>query len=156
MLFFEHKYLYRKILGQIPDSYFTIPIGKAKLISEGKQFSIITYGLGVHWALSYKNQHPELSFDILDLRTLQPWDKEAVFQSVKKTGRALVLHEDTLSGGFGAEISASITENCFNYLDAPILRCASLDTAIPMNKALEHQFLAESRLHEFVNKLISY
>ena len=156
VLFFEHKYLYRKSSGSIPIGYFTIPIGKAKLISVGANFSIITYGLGVHWALAYQKEHPELSFDILDLRSLQPWDKEAVFESVKKTGRALILHEDTLCCGFGAEISASITENCFTFLDAPVLRCASLDTAIPMNKALETQFLANSRLHEFVNKLISY
>lgn len=156
VLFFEHKYLYRKSIGPIPEGYFTIPIGKAKLITAGKQFSIITYGLGVHWALSYKKEHPEFSFDILDLRSLQPWDEEAVFLSVKKTGRALILHEDTLSSGFGAEISAKITENCFNYLDAPVLRCASLDTAIPMNMALENQFLACSRLHQFVNKLTSY
>ena len=156
VLFFEHKYLYRKSSGSIPVGYFTIPIGKAKLISEGTNFSIITYGLGVHWALAYQKEHPEFSFDILDLRSLQPWDKEAVFKSVKKTGRALILHEDTLCSGFGAEISASINENCFTFLDAPVLRCASLDTAIPMNKALEKQFLANNRLHEFVNKLISY
>ena len=128
----------------------------AKLISEGTSFSIITYGLGVHWALAYQKEHPEFSFDILDLRSLQPWDKEAVFKSVKKTGRALILHEDTLCSGFGAEISASITENCFTFLDAPVLRCASLDTAIPMNKALEKQFLANNRLHEFVIRLIAY
>ena len=156
VLFFEHKYLYRKSSGSIPVGYFTIPIGKAKLISEGASFSIITYGLGVHWALAYQKEHPEFSFDILDLRSLQPWDKEAVFKSVKKTGRALILHEDTLCSGFGAEISASIIENCFTFLDAPVLRCASLDTAIPMNKALEKQFLANNRLHEFVNRLISY
>ena len=156
VLFFEHKYLYRKSSGSIPIGYFTIPIGKAKLISVGANFSIITYGLGVHWALAYQKEHPELSFDILDLRSLQPWDKEAVFESVKKTGRALILHEDTLCCGFGAEISASIIENCFTFLDAPVLRCASLDTAIPMNKALEKQFLANNRLHDFVNKLISY
>ena len=156
VLFFEHKYLYRKSSGSIPIGYFTIPIGKAKLISVGANFSIITYGLGVHWALAYQKEHPELSFDILDLRSLQPWDKEAVFKSVKKTGRALILHEDTLCCGFGAEISASIIENCFTFLDAPVLRCASLDTAIPMNKALEIQFLANNRLHEFINRLIAY
>ena len=156
VLFFEHKYLYRKSSGLIPVGYFAIPIGKANLISEGTSFSIITYGLGVHWALAYQKEHPEFSFDILDLRSLQPWDKEAVFKSVKKTGRALILHEDTLCSGFGAEISASIIENCFTFLDAPVLRCASLDTAIPMNKALEKQFLANNRLHEFVNRLISY
>jgi 2-oxoisovalerate dehydrogenase E1 component len=156
VLFFEHKYLYRKSSGPIPEGYFTIPIGKARLITEGKQFSIITYGMGVHWALAYQKEYPEFDFDILDLRSLQPWDKEAVFLSVRKTGRALILHEDTSCGGFGAEISASITEHCFTFLDAPVLRCASLDTAIPMNKALEKQFLANNRLHECVTKLISF
>ncbi len=156
VLFFEHKYLYRKISGGIPEGDLPIPIGKAKLQSEGRQFSIITYGLGVHWALDYKIQHPELNFDILDLRSLQPWDETAVYDSVMKTGRVLILHEDTLCCGFGAELSARITEHCFRYLDAPVSRCASLDTAVPMNKALEHQFLANSRLHDHVQKLISY
>ncbi len=156
VLFFEHKFLYRKISGPIPEGYYSIPIGKAKLRSEGNQFSIITYGLGVHWALAYQKEHPEFDFDILDLRSLQPWDKEAVFNSVIKTGKALVLHEDTLSCGIGAEIVASITEYCFKFLDAPVLRCAGLDTAIPMNKALEVQFLANSRMHYQIEKLISY
>lgn len=156
VMFFEHKYLYRKSSGPIPVGYFTIPIGKAKLHAEGNQFSLITYGIGVHWAIAYKNEHPDLSFDIIDLRSLQPWDQETVFISVKKTGRALVLHEDTLIGGFGAEIASAITENCFKYLDAPVLRCASLDTAIPMNKSLENQFLANSRLHQSVEKLINF
>ncbi|MEO5911347.1 MAG: dehydrogenase E1 component subunit alpha/beta [Pelobium sp.] len=156
VMFFEHKYLYRKSSGPIPVGYFNIPIGKAKLHSEGNQFSLITYGLGVHWAIAYKNDHLNLSFDIIDLRSLQPWDHETVFKSIKKTGRALVLHEDTLSGGFGAEIASTITENCFKYLDAPVLRCASLDTAIPMNKSLENQFLANSRLHESVQKILNF
>lgn len=156
VMFFEHKYLYRKSSGTFPEGYFSIPIGKAKLQAEGNMFSLITYGLGVHWALAYQKEHPEYDFDILDLRSLQPWDKEAVFKSVKKTGRALILHEDTLCCGFGAEIVASITEHCFTFLDAPVLRCASLDTAIPMNKALEHQFLANARLHQNIQKLISF
>ncbi|TKC00308.1 alpha-ketoacid dehydrogenase subunit alpha/beta [Pedobacter cryophilus] len=156
VMFFEHKYLYRKSSGTIPDGYFSIPIGKAKLHANGDMFSIITYGLGVHWAIAYQKEHSEYDFDILDLRSLQPWDKEAVYKSVKKTGRALILHEDTLCCGFGAEIAASITEHCFAFLDAPVLRCASLDTAIPMNKALEHQFLANSRLHQNIQKLISF
>ncbi len=156
VLFFEHKYLYRKISGSIPDSGFSIPIGKAKLHSEGNQFSLITYGLGVHWALEFQKNNPEIDFDLLDLRSLQPWDQESVYKSAKKTGRVLILHEDTLSCGLGAEISASITENCFKHLDAPILRCGSLDTAIPMNKGLELQFLAYSKLEENIKKLLAY
>lgn len=156
VIFFEHKYLYRKISGKIPTNNFTIPIGKAKLRAEGIQFSVITYGLGVHWALKFKQDNPNLTFDIVDLRTLLPWDKEMVFESVKKTGRAIILHEDTEVAGFGAEISAVVTENCFKYLDAPVLRCASLDTAIPMNSDLEIQFLANSRLDQTVKKLLAF
>ncbi len=118
--------------------------------------SIITYGLGVHWALEYLNDHPELSADLIDLRSLQPWDKQSVEASVKKTGKVLILHEDTLTGGFGGEISAHIAEHCFEFLDAPVKRCASLDTAIPMNKALEDNFLAKSRLHDDINTLLKY
>ncbi len=156
VMYFEHKYLYRGISEEILDDYYTIEIGKAKLVQEGSELSIITYGLGVHWALDYAKNNPNISIDILDLRSLQPWDKEAVENSVKKTGRALILHEDTLTNGFGAEISAHIAEHCFQYLDAPIIRCASLDTAIPMSKALEDNFLANARLEESINKLINY
>lgn len=156
VIYFEHKYLYRAISEPIPDDYYTLEIGKAKLLREGEQMSIITYGLGVHWAIDYLNEHPEISADLLDLRSLQPWDKDAVESSVKKTGRVLILHEDTLTGGFGAEISAHIAEHCFEFLDAPVKRCASLDTAIPMNKALEDNFLAKSRLDEQINSLINY
>jgi 2-oxoisovalerate dehydrogenase E1 component len=156
VIFFEHKFLYRKITGLIPKGNYTIEIGKAKLQAEGGQFSLITYGLGVHWALKYLQENPNLSFDIIDLRTLLPWDKDLVFQCIKKTGRALILHEDTEVAGFGAEISASITENCFKYLDAPVLRCASLDTAIPMNTNLENQFLANSKLDQMVKKLLAF
>jgi len=110
----------------------------------------------VHWAIEYLNLHPEISADLVDLRSLQPWDKASVENSVKKTGRVLILHEDTLTSGFGAEISAHIAEHCFEFLDAPVRRCASLDTAIPMNKALEDNFLAKARLHEQVSGLLKY
>ena len=156
VMYFEHKYLYRGISEEIFDDYYTIEIGKAKLVQEGKELSIITYGLGVHWALDYAKKNTDLSIDILDLRSLQPWDKEAVENSIKKTGRALILHEDTLTNGFGAEISAHIAEHCFQYLDAPIIRCASLDTAIPMSKALEDNFLAKSQLAEKLQQLLNY
>lgn len=156
VIYFEHKYLYRAISEPIYNDYYTFEIGKARKIKEGEQLSIITYGLGVHWALEYLNDHPELSADLIDLRSLQPWDKQSVEASVKKTGRALILHEDTLTGGFGGEISAHISEHCFEFLDAPVKRCASLDTAIPMNKALEDNFLAKSRLHDNIITLLKY
>lgn len=156
VIYFEHKYLYRAISEPVFDDYYTLEIGKARLIREGRQLSIITYGLGVHWAIEYLDQHPEISADLLDLRSLQPWDKAAVEKSVKRTGRVLILHEDTLTGGFGGEISAHISENCFEFLDAPVKRCASLDTAIPMNKALEDNFLAKSQLHNKISALLKY
>jgi 2-oxoisovalerate dehydrogenase E1 component len=156
VIYFEHKYLYRSISGEVPDNDCLIEIGKANIVNVGQQLSIITFGLGVHWALEYAAKHPEQSIEIIDLRSLLPWDQEAVVKSVKKTGRALVLHEDTLTSGFGAEIAAHIAEHCFKYLDAPVMRCGSLDTAIPMNKALEDQFLAKARLEETLNKLLAY
>jgi 2-oxoisovalerate dehydrogenase E1 component len=156
VIYFEHKYLYRAISEPIYDDYYTLEIGKAKVLRQGEQISIITYGLGVHWAIEYLDEHPEISADLVDLRSLQPWDKVTVEDSAKKTGRVLILHEDTLTGGFGGEISAHIAEHCFEFLDAPVMRCASLDTAIPMNRALEDNFLAKSRLHTRINKLLNY
>ncbi|QEC76572.1 alpha-ketoacid dehydrogenase subunit alpha/beta [Mucilaginibacter ginsenosidivorax] len=156
VIYFEHKYLYRSITGPVPDNDVLIEIGKANIVQQGEKATIITFGLGVHWALDYAAKHAELSLEIIDLRSLLPWDKEAVEQSVQKTGRALVLHEDTLTSGFGAEIAAHIAEHCFKYLDAPVMRCGSLDTAIPMNKALEDQFLAKARLAEMMEKLLGY
>lgn len=156
VMYFEHKFLYRGISEEIFDDYYTTEIGKAKMLKEGTQASIITYGLGVHWALEYANANPNLSLEIIDLRTLQPWDRETVEASVRKTGRAFILHEDTLTNGFGAELSAHIAEHCFQYLDAPVVRCASLDTAIPMSKELEDNFLAKSRLAEKLQALLNY
>jgi 2-oxoisovalerate dehydrogenase E1 component len=156
VIYFEHKYLYRSISANVPDDYYTIEIGKAATITNGSEATIITYGLGVHWALEYLKQHKDISVEIVDLRSLQPWDKNTVEASVKKTGRALVLHEDTLTCGFGAEVAAHIGEHCFAYLDAPVMRCASLDTPIPMSKGLEDQFLANSRLAQVMSKLLAY
>jgi 2-oxoisovalerate dehydrogenase E1 component len=156
VLYFEHKYLYRSLTASVPDGYYTTEIGKAVKLTNGDQFSIITYGLGVHWALDYVKQHPDSNATIIDLRTLQPWDKDTVSEAVKATGRVLILHEDTLTNGFGAEISAWIGEHCFAYLDAPVMRCASLDTAIPMSKVLEEDFLAKARLAETIDKLLKY
>ena len=156
VLYFEHKALYRSISGPVPGEYFTVEIGKARHVEEGEDLSIITYGAGVHWALDYAAAHPGLSIDILDLRTLLPLDYEAIRGAVSRTGRVLVLHEDTLTGGIGAEVAAWIGEHCFQELDAPVLRCASLDTPVPFNPELEKNFLASSRLDEYVKKLLRY
>ncbi len=156
VLFFEHKALYRSVSGPVPEENYEIPIGKARWVEEGEDISIITYGAGVHWALEYAAQHVDTSFDILDLRTLLPLDLTAIKDSVSRTGRVLVLHEDTLTGGIGAEISAWIQEHCFALLDAPVMRCASLDTPVPFNIELEKNFLAKARLDEYVQKLLHY
>lgn len=156
IMFFEHKLMYRSIKEMIPDDYYTLEIGKAKLVSEGQDVSIITYGMGVHWAKEILATMPEVSADVLDLRTLLPWDKEAVANTVKKTSRVLILHEDTLTGGIGGEISAWINEHCFSDLDAPVIRVASLDTAIPFAPTLENNFLPKGRLKQAIEKLIAY
>lgn len=156
VMFFEHKALYRSISGAVPDGYYTVEIGKAKKVQEGTDCSIITYGAGVHWALDYAKQHPDLSIDILDLRSLLPLDYEAIRETVTRTGKVLILHEDTLIGGIGGELSAWITEHCFRQLDAPVLRCASLDTPVPFSIELEQNFLAKSRLGEMMDKLMAY
>ena len=153
VLYFEHKVLYRSMQQDVPEDYFTLPIGKAKVLREGKKASIITYGMGVHWALKLAE---ELDVEIVDLRTLLPLDTETIYASVKKTGKALILHEDTLTGGIGAEISALISEHCFQYLDAPVLRVASLDTAVPFQIDLEKQFLANRELEGKLKELLGY
>jgi 2-oxoisovalerate dehydrogenase E1 component len=156
VMYFEHKYLYRSTTGEVPEGDYYVEIGKANIIQQGSTASIITYGLGVHWAMEYAAKHPDLSVEIIDLRSLQPWDKKAVESSAKKTGRVLILQEDTLTNGFGSEIAAHLAEHCFKHLDAPVMRCASLDTAIPMNKALEDQFLGKARLEETMERLLTY
>lgn len=156
VIYFEHKGLYRSISGPVPEEMFEVEIGKARQVMEGNEISIITYGAAVHWAEDYTTSHPEISFDILDLRTLLPLDYDAIRSSVKRTGKVLILHEDTLIGGIGGEVAAWISENCFEYLDAPVVRCASLDTPVPFNVELENNFLARSRLNEMVQKLIEY
>jgi 2-oxoisovalerate dehydrogenase E1 component len=156
VLFFEHKALYRSIESEVPKGYYTLPFGVANLLKEGSDLTIISYGYGVHWGLDYLNQHPELSADLIDLRTLAPLDMETIYRSVKKTGRVVVLHEDSTTGGIGGEISARITENCFSHLDAPVMRCGSLDTPIPFNAELEKNFLANNRLHSIVEKVLQF
>jgi 2-oxoisovalerate dehydrogenase E1 component len=156
IMYFEHKGLYRSVTGPVPEAYYEIEIGKAKIVQQGNDITIITYGIGVHWALEYASQHPHISIYILDLRTLLPLDYTAVKNAVAATGKILLLHEDTLIGGIGGEISAWISEHCFELLDAPILRCASLDTPVPFNQELEKKFLGKSRLHEYVEMLLRY
>ena len=156
VLYFEHKALYRSISGNVPEEYYTSEIGKARIVQYGDDVSIITYGAGVHWALEYANEHPDISIDILDLRTLLPLDYDAIEESVGRTGKVLILHEDTLIGGIGGEIAAWISEHCFELLDGPVVRCASLDAPIPFNIELEKNFLAKARLDESVMKLINY
>ena len=155
-LYFEHKLLYRSVKDQVPDDYYTVEVGKAKLVSEGSDISIITYGMGVHWAKEILQTMPEVSADILDLRTLLPWDKEAVMETIKKTNRVLVLHEDTFTGGIGAEICAWISEHAFSYLDAPVKRVASLDTAIPFAATLENNFLPKGRLKAAIEDVMGF
>jgi 2-oxoisovalerate dehydrogenase E1 component len=156
VLYFEHKALYRSVGGPVPEGYYALEIGKARTVQDGEDISIITYGAGVHWALEYAAAHPETSTFILDLRTLIPLDYAAIQLAVERTGKVLVLHEDTLTGGIGAEIAAWIGEHCFQWLDAPVVRCASLDTPVPFNGTLEQQFLASARLEDSVQKLLKY
>ncbi len=156
VMYFEHKALYRSISEPVPVDYYEVEIGKARHVREGEEISIITYGAGVHWAEDYAAEHPEISIDILDLRTLLPLDYMAIREAVKRTGRILLLHEDTRIGGIGGEIAAWIAENCFELLDAPVMRCTSLDTPIPFNIELEKNFLGKSRLEESIEKLLSY
>jgi 2-oxoisovalerate dehydrogenase E1 component len=156
VIYFEHKYLYRSLSDEVTDDYYTIEIGKAAVVSEGSDLSIITYGMGVHWAKEIMQEMDTYSADIIDLRSLLPWDKEAVAATVKKTGRVLVLHEDCLTGGIGGEISAWIGEHCFSNLDAPVIRVASLDTAVPFSTQLEQNFLPKGRLKQKIKDLIEF
>jgi 2-oxoisovalerate dehydrogenase E1 component len=156
VLFFEHKMLYRSLKGDVPSAYYTSEIGKATLAAEGTDLTIITYGAGVHWAIDAINTLPNISAEILDLRTLLPLDTEAIYRAVEKTGKVIVLHEDCMMGGIGGEISALITENCFKSLDAPVKRIASIDTPVPFAVDLEKLFLPQERLLEAINALIAY
>lgn len=161
VMFFEHKALYRSVEGEVPQGYYSVEIGKAKLVNEGEDLSIITYGAGVHWAkeaIQFESMFSKngITADIIDLRTLLPFDKEAIDNTVKKTGKVLILHEDTLTGGIGAEISAYINEHLFQHLDAPVIRCASLDTPVPFAISLEQNFLAKKRLNEAIEKLLAF
>jgi len=156
VLFFEHKALYRSIRQDVPTDYYTLPFGKAALLREGNQVTIISYGAAVHWALETLDKNPEINADVIDLRSLQPLDTEAIFNSVKKTGRAIILQEDSMFGGIASDISAMLMEECFEHLDAPVKRIASLETPIPFINQLEEQYLSKSRFEEALKALLDY
>lgn len=156
VMFFEHKQLYRSVYQEVPKDYYTLPLGKAALLKEGNQVTIIAFGAAVHWALETLDKNSNISADVLDLRTLQPLDTEAIFESVKKTGKAIIYQEDSLFGGIASDISSLIMENCFEYLDAPVKRVASLETPIPFTKALEDQCLPKGRFETALVELINY
>jgi 2-oxoisovalerate dehydrogenase E1 component len=156
VMFFEHKQLYRSVYQDVPTDYYTIPFGKASLLKEGSDVTIISFGAGIHWALDTLAKHPDVKADLIDLRTLQPLDTEAIYASVKKTGRAIILQEDSMFGGMSSDISALIMENCFQYLDAPVSRVGSLESAIPFVKALEDQYLPKVRFETALLALLAY
>lgn len=156
VMFFEHKALYRSIYQDVPKDYYTIPFGKAAVLKEGVDITVISFGAGVHWALETLDKNPDIKADLLDLRSLQPLDTETIFSSVKKTGKVIILQEDTLFGGIASDISAMIMEECFEYLDAPVKRVGSLESAIPFTKALEDQYLPKQRFEIALKELIAY
>lgn len=156
VMFFEHKQLYRSVYQDVPTDYYTIPFGKAALLKEGTQVTVISFGAGVHWALETLGRHTNISADLIDLRTLQPLDTETIFASVKKTNKVIILQEDSLFGGVASDISAMIMEQCFEHLDAPVRRVGSLESAIPFVKALEDQYLPKERFEKTLLELIAY
>ena len=156
VLFFEHKGLYRSVYGDVPTAYYTLPLGMANRLRQGNDITVVTYGAGVHWALETLEKHSEISAELIDLRTLAPLDTKTIYQSVRKTGRLILLQEDTLFGGISSDISAMVTEHCFEYLDAPIKRVASLDTPVPFAKNLEEGFLPKQRFEKVLLELLAY
>ena len=156
VLFFEHKALYRSIRQEVPTDYFTLPLGKASLLREGNDVTVISYGAAVHWALNALDKHNNIQADVIDLRSLQPLDTEAIYASVKKTGKAIILQEDSLFGGIASDISALIMENCFEQLDAPVKRVASMETPIPFIGQLEDQYLSRDKFEGELLKLLAY
>lgn len=156
ILFFEHKALYRSIYQEVPEDYYNLPFGKARLLREGDAISIVSYGAGVHWAMAVLEEHPEIAADLIDLQTLAPLDTETIYTSVRKTGKLIILQEDSLFGGIASDISALVVENCFEYLDGPIKRVASLETPIPFAKNLEDLYLPKSRFLTELKRLLEY
>ena len=156
MLFFEHKALYRSVYQDVADNYFTLEIGKANVLKQGNDMTIIGFGATVHWILESLQNLSTLNADVIDLRTLQPLDTETIFTSVQKTGKVIIVQEDSLFGGIASDISALISENCFEFLDAPIKRVASLETPIPFEANLEQQYLGKNRLTAAIEELHQY
>ena len=156
VMFFEHKALYRSVRQEVPIDYYTLPLGKASLIREGNDITIVTYGAGVHWALETLDEMSSISADLIDLRTLSPLDTETIYASVKKTNKVIILQEDSMFGGLASDISALISENCFEYLDAPIKRVASMETPVPFAANLEKQYLPIERFKEELASLAAY
>jgi len=156
VLFFEHKALYRSLRQNVPVDYYTLPLGKASILREGDDVSIVTYGAGVHWAIETLENNSNIKADLIDLRSLQPLDIEAVYTSVRKTGKLIILQEDSLFGGIASDISALVMEECFEYLDAPVKRVASLETPVPFAKSLENNYLPKKRFFNSLIELLEY
>jgi 2-oxoisovalerate dehydrogenase E1 component len=156
VLFFEHKGLYRSIYQEVPSGYYTLPFGKASLLREGSQVTIVSYGAGVHWALETLEKHPDIEADLIDLRTLMPLDMASVYTSIEKTGKLIILQEDSLFGGISSDISALVMENRFEFLDGPVKRVASLETPIPFAKNLENAYLPKERFVTALKQLLAY
>jgi len=158
VLYLEHKLLYRSAKGRVPAGHYTLPLGRARIARAGTALTIVTYGVGLIWALEAAETlaREGIALEVIDLRTLLPWDKATVLESVKKTNRALVLHEAPLTGGFGGEIAATIGEEAFSWLDAPVTRLGSLDTPIPFAKILEEHFMPRKRLLPALRQLLAY
>ncbi len=156
VLFFEHKALYRSIYQEVPVDYYTLPIGKAKILKTGAAITIVTYGAGVHWALETLEKYSQIDATLIDLRSLQPLDTDAIFEAVKSTGKLIILQEDSIFGGIASDISAMVMENCFEFLDAPVKRVASLETPIPFAKTLENNYLPKERFEKELLELLEY
>jgi 2-oxoisovalerate dehydrogenase E1 component len=158
VVFLEHKLLYRSIKGHVPEGEYSVPIGRARVARPGRHATVVTYGVGVHWALDAAARFADRGreIEVVDLRSLAPWDQETVLGSVRRTSRALVLHEAPLTGGFGGEIAATIGRDAFEWLDAPVARLGGLDTPIPFSKALEEHFSPRGRLDGALEALLAY
>ena len=156
VLFFEHKALYRSIRQEVPKAYYNLPLGQASVVREGSDVTIITYGAGVHWALETLDHNKDLNAELIDLRCLQPLDLETLYKSVQKTNRVIILQEDSMFGGIASDISALIMEHCFEHLDAPVKRVASLETPVPFINQLEEQYLAKGRFESALKELMDY
>jgi 2-oxoisovalerate dehydrogenase E1 component len=158
VLYLEHKLLYRSAKGKVPPGRYTVPIGRARLARQGRDATVVTYGLGAVWALeaaAVLAAHGK-QVEVIDLRTLAPWDVETCVASVRRTGRALVLHEAPVTGGFGGEVAAVLGREAFEWLDAPVARLGALDTPVPFARSLEEAFSPRGRLVPALRDLLAY